>query len=136
MGLRNDCANYMGISLISISSKLILFVILRWLYNKGEELTLEEQARFLTGCVCISRVFTNFQVLGPCLAFRSSAKVEFMGIRTPFDPVQSSALWHCLVKDEVPEKCPSIFEELHCHCSVRVGAYGQLLPPFVVSSAI
>lgn len=50
----------------------------------------------------------------------------FLDIPAAFDSLDGSALWHCLLRSVVPEKCVSVLEELYCHASDRVRAYGQI----------
>ena len=135
-GSRNECANHRGVSLIPIASKLLASVILRRLYKTREEQTREEQAGFRAGRGCIDQIFTLRQLLEHRHAFRRPTIIVFLDIRAAFDSIDRTALWNCLLRNGVPEKYVSILKELYRHTSGRVRAYGQLSPPFAVTSGV
>ncbi|CAH8606212.1 unnamed protein product, partial [Dicrocoelium dendriticum] len=67
---------------------------------------------------------------------RALIQLPRLDIRAAFDPVDRTVLWHCLLRNGVPEKFVSILRSLHSLTSGRVRAYGKLSPTFVVSSGV
>ncbi|WP_432422665.1 reverse transcriptase domain-containing protein [Streptococcus dysgalactiae] len=135
-GPRSDCANHRGISLIPVVPKLLASTLLRRISKTREELTREEQAAFRAGRGCMDQIFTLRQLLEHRNAYQRPTIVVFLDIRAAFDSVDRSALWNCLSRNGVPAKYISILKALYQRTSGRVRAYGQLSPPFVVSSGV
>ncbi|CAH8590969.1 unnamed protein product [Dicrocoelium dendriticum] len=135
-GLRTVCPNYRGISLVPVVCKLLVSIILRKLSPTRETLQREEQAGFRPGRGCIDQIFTPRQILELRHAYQRPTIAVFIDICAVFDSVDRTALWHCLLRNGVPETFVSILRAVYSLTSDRVRAYGKLSPTFVVYSGV
>jgi hypothetical protein len=135
-GVRNNCSNYRGISLISVASKLMASFMLRRLSHTREQQIREEQAGFRSGRGCVDQIFTLRLLLEQRHIYRRPTFVVFLDIRAAFDSVDRTALWDCVLRNGMPEKFVRILKSLYSHTSARVRAYGHLSPSFEVSSGV
>ena len=121
-GEKNECANYRGISLLSIPGKLYGRVIIERVIECTEEQLSEEQGGFRRGRGCVDQVFALRSIVEKYLEKKREVYVAFMDLEKAYDRVDREAMWRVLqmygVNGRLIEAIKGFY--LESKCCVRV----------------
>ena len=135
-GVRSECGNHTGISLVPVVTRLLASVILRRLTFARESLTREQQAGFRPGRGCVDHIFTLRQILEQRHVYKRPTILVFLDLKAAFDSVDRSALMSTLVQQGMPVKFVNIIRALYSQTSGRVKVYGELSKSFPTTSGV
>lgn len=131
-----DCANYRGISLLSVTGKVYSRILFERIREHRDARTREQQAGFRPGRGCIDQIFTLRQVFEKREAFRKPFVVLFIDFKAAFDSVHRESIWKLLKVDGVPEKLIRLLRDLYDGGQSRVRAYGGYSKSFEVKTGV
>ena len=135
-GIRNECGNHRGISLVPVVTRLLASLLLRRLQLARDSLTREQQAGFRPGRGCIDHIFTLRQILEQRHLYRRPTILVFLDLKAAFDSVDRSALLTTLVQQGMPLKFVNIIRALYSETTGRVKVYGELSKSFPTTSGV
>ena len=92
----SNCNNWRGITLLSITSKILSRIIHKRLSDTLNDLLRQEQAGFRPGRSCSEHIFTMRQILEQSQEWNTTIYADFIDFQIAFDSIlgQSSALWY------------------------------------------
>ena len=93
----SNCNNWRGITLLSLTSKIMSRIIHRRLSNALDETLRSEQAGFRKGRSCSDHIFTLRQILEQSHEFNSPVYANFVDFRKAFDSIHRDSLWKILL---------------------------------------
>jgi len=95
-GNKKECANYRGISLLSIPGKLFGRVIIERVIQQTESQLEDEQGGFRRGRGCIDQVFGLKEMCEKYLGNGRDLYVAFMDLEKAYDKIDRKAMWQVL----------------------------------------
>ena len=132
----SNCNNCRGITLLSLTSKIMSRIIHRRLSNALDETLRTEQAGFRKGRSCSDHIFTLRQILEQSHEFNSPVYANFVDFRKAFDSIHRDSLWKILQHYGVPEKLVSVIKLLYTDFSAQVLCEGELTDAFQVRTGV
>ena len=132
----SDCNNWRGITLLSVTSKVLSRIIHRRIAEKLDAHLREEQAGFRPGRSCSEHIFTMRQILEQSHEWNSSLYVNFLDFKKAFDSVHRDSLWKILRHYGIPDKLVGIVKMLYHDSSARVLHDGELSETFKVETGV
>ena len=132
----SDCNNWRGITLLSLTSKIMSRIIQKRLSNAIDVKLRTEQAGFRAGRSCSDHIFTLRQILEQSHEFNSPVYVNFVDFRKAFDSIHRDSLWKILQHYGVPEKLVSVIKLLYTDFSAQVLCEGELTESFQVKTGV
>ena len=132
----SNCNNWRGITLLSLTSKIMSRIIHRRLSNALDETLRTEQAGFRKGRSCSDHIFTLRQILEQSHEFNSPVYANFVDFRKAFDSIHRDSLWKILLHYGVPEKLVNIIKLLYTDFSAQVLCEGELTDTFQVRTGV
>ena len=135
-GVRSECSNHRGISLVPVVTRLLASLLLRRLAPAHESFFREQQAGFRPGRGCIDQIFTLRQILEQRHVYRRPTILVFLDLKAAFDSVDRSALLNTLIQQGMPLKFVNIIRALYSQTTGRVRVYGELSKSFPTTSGV
>ena len=135
-GSTSDCANYRGISLLSIAGK-VFARILAWRIEPLYAICgRQEQAGFCAGRGCVDQIFGLRQIIEKRLRYQRPFLAVFIDFSSAFDSVHRGSLWNMMESDGVPVKIVRLFTALYTGSKSCVRAYGEVSRKFDVCTGV
>ena len=132
----SNCNNWRGITLLSLTSKIMSRIIHKRLSNALDETLRTEQAGFRKGRSCNDHIFTLRQILEQSHEFNSPVYANFVDFRKAFDSIHRDSLWKILLHYGVPDKLVNIIKLLYTDFSAQVLCEGELTDTFQVKTGV
>ena len=133
----SNCNNWRGITLLSLTSKVMSRIIHTRLSSALDEKLRTEQAGFRKGRSCSDHIFTLRQILEQSHEFNSPVYANFVDFRKAFDSIHRDSFWKILLHYGVPEKLVSVIKLLYTDFSAQVLCDGgELTDPFQVKTGV
>jgi len=134
-GDRACCDDHRGISLLSITGKVLARVLLNRLsaHVLLQDLLPESQCGFRAGRGTADMIFTARQIQEKCREQHQDLYMVFIDLTKAFDTVNREGLWKILRKIGCPQKFTNIFRSLHDGMVGRVLDNGETSAPFLVT---
>ena len=126
-GDRTDCANYRGISLLSIAGKIFARILLNRLSTHiTPEVVPETQCGFRDNRSTVDMIFCLRQLQEKCIEQDRPLYMVFVDFSKAFDTVGRTGLWQLLRKYGCPEKFTAMIEALHTGMMANVSVGGEV----------
>ena len=103
-GSKLDCANYRGISLVSVPSKSFMRVLLNRIKPTIEEGLREQQAGFRGGRSTIDQIFALRQIVEKRWEYARPIYCAFMDLEKAYDSVWREGMWQIAQSYGVPPR--------------------------------
>ena len=104
-GVKSDCSNYRGITLLSVAGKIIARVLLgRLIPTIAEENLSESQCGFRENRETTDMIFVLLQLQEKCRQQNIGLYAAFIDLTKAFDTVSQDGLWKVLMKLGCPPK--------------------------------
>ena len=116
----SDCNNWRGITLLSLTGKIMSKIIHRRLSNALDGKLRTEQAGFRAGRSCSDHIFTLRQILEQSQEFNAPVYANFVDFKKAFDSIHRDSLWKILTHYGVPEKLVRMVKMLYADFSAQV----------------
>ena len=91
-----NCNNWRGITLLSLTSKIFSRIILQRITTAVDGILRQEQAGFRKGKSCIDHIFVLKQILEQSHEWNGSLYVVFVDFEKAFDSLHRYSLWKIL----------------------------------------
>ncbi|XP_027210085.2 probable RNA-directed DNA polymerase from transposon BS [Penaeus vannamei] len=136
-GSRASCDNHRGISLLSITGKIMALNILnRILHHLLDDVVSESQCGFKSNRRTIDLIFALRQLQGKCREQNQNLYVLFVDLMKAFDTVNREGLWSILSKFDCPSNFIKIIRSFHNGMMARVVENGSVSDPFSVYNKV
>ena len=135
-GVRNDCNNYRGISLLNIVGKVFARVILIRLQKLAERIYPESQCGFRAKRSTIDMVFSLRQLQEKCREQQMPLYIAFIDLTKAFDLVSRDGLFKVLPKIGCPPKLQSMIKSFLTDTPGAVQFNGSSSEPFEIRSGV
>ena len=132
----SKCANYRGVTLLSIPSKIFYRIILDRMIDAVDLQLRDQQAGFRKDRSCIDQIATLRIILEQSLEWNSPLYVNFIDYEKAFDSLDRKTLWKLLRHHGVPEKLTNIVQKSYGGMVCRVIHRGQLTDAFQVHTGV
>lgn len=136
-GDRADCGNSRGISLLSITGKVIASVMFHRLHTHLSEAVIpKSQYGFRKDRSTIDAIFNARQLQEKCREEKKDLYMTFIDLSKAFDTVNREILWQILEKFGVPPKFLNVLRQFHDGMQARVRVGSVLSEPFPVAVGV
>jgi len=135
-GSKQDCANYRGITLLSITGKILTIILRKRLECLYESTIKEEQAGFRTGRGCVDHIFTLRRCLERRLWHGQPTVACFIDFAAAFDSVHRASMWNVLRKCGVPTLITDIITSMYSGANSCVRTKNGCSAPFPISTGV
>ena len=133
--LRN-CANYRGITLLSVPGKVFNRIILERMKDMVDPMLRDQQAGFRQNRSCLDQIATLRIIVEQSLEWNSSLYVNFVDYEKAFDSVDRKTLWKLLRHYGVPTKLVNLIKNSYDGTGCRVIHGGQFTCRFEVKTGV
>ena len=116
-GSRLDCANYRGISLLSIVGKVFGRILNERVKAITDVKVMDEQGGFRAGRGCNDQIFVVKQIVEKTIEKNKKIYMAFVDLEKAYDNVSREKLWVVLDKYGIKGSCLGLFR--HCMWAVR-----------------
>ena len=121
-----NCANYRGISLLSIVGKVLMIIIRRRITPHREATGSEEQAGFRQGRGCTDQIYSLRSILERRIRYGKPIITTFVDFAAAFDSVHRPSMWKLLEQNSIPAKIVRLLRSYYTDAVSNVRAYGDL----------
>lgn len=135
-GRKADCANYRGISLLSIAGKVLTTILRHRMQHHYERKLRERQGGFRKGRGCIDQIFALRQVLERQIRYGKPTVICFIDFAAAFDSVHRDSMWKILKNCGLPNIFVDILKNLYDGSTSCVRTQDGLSPPFPVKTGV
>ena len=135
-GSLKECANWRGITLLSIPGKVFSRVLLERMKKEVEAILRDEQAGFRQERSCTDQIATLRMILEQSLEWNTSLYVVFIDYEKAFDSVDRSTLWKLLQHYGIPKKIIRMIRLAYEPSTCQVIHGNTLTEPFTVLSGV
>ena len=133
-GSKQDCANYRGITLLSITGKILTIILRKHLECLYESTIKDEQAGFWNGRGCADQIFMLRRCLERCLRHGQPTVACFIDFAAAFDSVHRASMWNVLRKCGVPTLITDIITSMYSRANSCVCTKNGCSAPFPIST--
>ena len=130
---KSVCGNYRGISLLSITGKILARILLNRLLTVSEEILPESQCGFRANRGTIDMIFSARQIQEKCKEQQKPLGMIFYDLEKAFDSVPRPAMWQVLERYGCPRKFTALIRTLHDGMMGRVQQQTGLSEPFPIT---
>jgi hypothetical protein len=126
-GLKADCNNYRGISLLSASYKILSNVLLSRLSPYVDEIIGDHHCRFQHNRPTADQIFCIRQILEKKWEYNETVHQQFIDLKKAYDPLRREVLhlYNILIEFGVPTKLVKLIKTClnETYSKVRIGKY-------------
>ena len=131
-----ECDNYRGISLLSVSSKILCRVLIDRVKSGVDEMIRQEQAGFRSGRGASEQIFALRSILEQCQEWQATVYINFVDFSKAFDSIIRERLWDIMGQYGIPEIFVRTFKALYHQSSSCVTEGGRYSSWFEVKSGV
>jgi hypothetical protein len=135
-GDRGDCNNYRGISLLSVTGKVIAKLVLNRLQKLAEDLYPESQCGFRPCRSTTDMIFCVRQLMEKSREQRQPLHLAFIDLTKAFDLVDRDSLFTILSKSGCPPTLLSLIKSFHSGMRGKVQFDGDISDSFPVNRGV
>ena len=132
----SNCANYRGITLLSIPGKVFYRILLDRMKDVVDPQLRDQQAGFRKDRSCLDQIATLRIILEQSLEWNSPLFMNFIDYEKAFDSVDRETLWKLLRHHGVPGKLTNILRNTYEGMTCRVIHEGQLTDAFCIRTGL
>ncbi|XP_076452167.1 uncharacterized protein LOC143287768 [Babylonia areolata] len=132
----SNCANYRGITLLSVPGKVFNRILLERMKSAVNPLLRDQQAGFRQNRSCIDQIATLRIIVEQSLEWNSSLYISFIDYEKAFDSIDRETLWKLLRHYGVPIKLVNLIKNSYEGMRCRVVHGGQLTDSFEVKTGV
>ena len=135
-GNLTNCNNWRGITLLSVTSKILSRIIHKRLADTLNQSLRQEQAGFRPGRSCSEHIFTMRQIFEQSQEWNTTIYANFIDFQKAFDSIHRESLWSILLHYGIPSKLVDVIKMLYRDSSAKVLCDGTLTNTFQVKSGV
>ena len=134
---KSNCDNYLGITLLSITGKILARILLnRLVPTIAEDNTPESQCGFRRNRSTTDMVFVLRQLQEKCREHNKGLYVSFVDLTKAFDTVSRKGMWHIMERLGCRPRFLNMVIQLHDDQRGQVRLNGDLSEPFAISNGV
>ena len=111
-GDRQNCDNWRGITLLSMTSKIFCRVLLNRIEEAIDVNLRQEQAGFRTGKGCMDQIFSLRNIIAQSTEWNAPLCIGFIDFKKAFDSIHHETLWKILRHYGLPQKIVGLISVL------------------------
>jgi hypothetical protein len=135
-GEKQQCDNYRGISLLSVTSKLFSRIILNRIQLLIDQQLLEAQSGFRSNRSTIDQIFTLKITMEKRREFNKPLFMCFIDITKAYDSVNRVLLWRVCRKYGISQKLVDLLKMLYKNSKAKVRIDGELSDSFEIINGV
>jgi exonuclease III len=135
-GDKKICDNYLGISLLVVTSKIFSRIILNRVQGLLDKQLLEEQAGFRSNRSTIDQIFILKMIMEKSYNINKPLLMCFIDIMKAYDSVDRALLWQICRHYGLTEKIVRMLKLLYKDTKAQVRINGELSDPFDINSGV
>ena len=135
-GNLEECANWRGITVLSIPGKVFIRVLLERMKEEVEAILRNEQASFRQERSCTYQIAMLRMILEQSLEWNMSLYVVFIDYEKAFESVDRTTLWKLLQHYGIPEKIIQMIRPAYEPSTCQVIHGNTTTEPFTVLSVV
>lgn len=132
----SNCANYRGITLLSVSGKIFNRVLLDRMKDAVDHRLRDEQAGFRKERSCTDQIATLRIILEQSTEWNSPLYINFVDYEKAFDSVHRKSLWQLLRHYGIPIKLTSLIKNSYEGMTCRVAHGSHFTKSFAVRTGV
>nr|KAG5689204.1 hypothetical protein BaRGS_014860 [Batillaria attramentaria] len=132
----SNCANYRGITLLSVPGKVFNRILLERMKGAVDPLLRDQQAGFRQNRSCVDQIATLRIIVEQSLEWNSPLYINFVDYEKEFDSVDRETLWKLLRHYGVPTKLVNLIKNSYDGMTCRIIHGGQLTDSFHVKTGV
>nr|KAG5710957.1 hypothetical protein BaRGS_013691 [Batillaria attramentaria] len=132
----SNCANYRGITLLSVPGKVFNRILLERMKGAVDPLLRDQQAGFRQNRSCVDQIATLRIIVEQSLEWNSPLYINFVDYEKAFDSVDRETLWKLLRHYGVPTKLVNLIKNSYDGMTCRIIHGGQLTDSFHVKTGV
>ena len=132
----SNCANYRGITLLSVPGKVFSRILLNRMKDAVDAQLRDQQAGFRKDRSCTDQIASLRIILEQSQEWNSSLYINFLDFEKAFESVDRGSLWKLLRHFGVPEKITKIIKNTYEGLTCRVVHKNQLTDAFHVRTGV
>ncbi len=136
-GSRAECANYRGISLLSVAGKILSKILqTRISTSLLDTAVSESQCGFRNGRGTADMIFAARQLQEKCIEQHMNLYAVFIDLTKAFDTINRNTLWKVLSKKGIPPKVTNILKAMHTDMLGSVKVNGEITDSFPITTGV
>jgi hypothetical protein len=135
-GNLSECNNWRGITLLSISSKIMTIVILNRIREKIDQRLKKEQAGFRKNHSCVDLINTLGIIIEQSNEWNERLYLVFIDFEKAFDSVSRDKIWKIMERFGLPQKILKLVQETYGNCTCQIMHEGKLAEPIEITSGV
>lgn len=124
-GSTSICANYRGISLLSVPGKIYSRILDNRIRREVEHKLGEHQSGFRPGRSVQDHIFSLRQIIEKIIEYDKDLHVGFIDLTKAFDTIPRTHLWKAMDHFEVSKQLQQAIKSFYIHSKARVRIDGQ-----------
>ena len=135
-GYKANCANYRGISLLNIASKVLEAILKNRIEPAYESVARKNQAGFKAKRGCRDQIFAIRQIVEQKYEFDRQTVLVFIDFKAVFDSVNRETIWRILESRGLPPKLIQLIRAMYTETFSTLRVYNSLSKPFAIVSGV
>ena len=95
-GALSDRDNWHGITLLSVLSRILAKIIIKWILDALDTGLRKKQVGFRREWRCTDQIFTLRNIIEQCTQSQRQLYINFVDFAKAFDSIHRDSLWHIL----------------------------------------
>ena len=131
-----NCSNWRGITLLSLSSKVLCIVILNRIKDQVDARLRDEQSGFRKYRSCTDAIFTLRNIIEKSLELQNPVYLHFVDFQKAFDSIHRETMWKIVKFYGVPEKIIRVLQSLYDNTQCCVRTDEGTTEPFKIETGV
>ena len=131
-----NCNKWRGVTLLSVTSKVLGRVIIVRIRDALDNKLRKEQAGFRRGKGCMQQIFILRNIIDQCLEWNSPLFINYVDFRKAFDSIHRESLWRIMKYYGIPSKIINLVKMSYKNFKCAVEHEGKLSKWFRVMSGV
>ena len=131
-----NCNNWRGVTLLSVPSKVLGYVIIVRIRDALDNKLRKEQAGFRRGKGFMQQIFILRNIIDQCLEWNSPLFINYVDFRKAFDSIHRESLWRIMKYYGIPSKIINLVKMSYKNFRCAVEHDGKLSKWFPVMSRV
>ena len=119
-GSLSNCNNWRGITLLSIPSKILAKITIRWISEAVDQRLRQEQVGFRKGRGCTDQIFTLQNIIEQCREWQRQLYINYLDFEKAFDSIYRESLWHIIRAYGIPQEIVLVIKSFYNNFKCRV----------------
>ena len=132
----SKCENWRGITLLSVTSKILTRIMLERLKKSLDKVLRKNQAGFRARRSCTDHIVTLRNIIEQSQEFNTKLYAVFIDFERAFDSLDRNLMWKILETYGIPNKFIKIIKSLYKGYAVHIEHNGKLSEPVEINTGV